>query len=482
MELVDTNIPIIQIPNCKDAPIPDKKGQPIRLIDVYSSLEKKKLIVVDYEDNQKYACVSHSSSNDIYKSNRASKHSISNILEQLLIDMKFNDIKHCWVDAICINQSSDEELDKQIKSMAHIYYQSHITIIYTKPIGRRQEFLTDDCKIGKWFERVWTIQESMFCSTAKIAVCYEDSTQLSKYIKPADWYIATRKLLDKNILHTKTAKDRMNIATQMAILNTSFGNMMINSKNRYNLDADIVIEMAKRDCEYDTDRINGISSALSGVNLWFRQSKDKHKLYEATGKLMEQCNEQLRAFLLCCPQLETTHKSWIPTLTQRLSFALFFKSANNVENCVIKEDKLTIKTITPGIYGLMGICIGTLNIFNINLSGVYYEGIISEKGELFVGSDSNNDLVGEINIKYVSNNSNNSLFCVILCLPISFCEKSDEEGNRKWCNMIVIDIYNNRKFGTLRILTDNYKPTVGCFNVGKHAFPQRPTCEYTINN
>jgi len=478
MELVDTNISIIQIPNCKNAPIPDNKGQPIRLIDVCSSLEKAELIVVNYEDNQKYACVSHSSSDDIYESNRASEHGISNILKQLLEDMKLNDIKQCWVDAICIDQSSDEELDKQIKSMAHIYYKSHITVIYTKPIGCRQKFLTDDCKIGKWFERVWTIQESMFCSTAKIA-CYEDSTQLSKYVEPADWYIATRKLLDEKVLHTKTAKDRMNIATQMAILNTSFGNMMIDSKNRYNLDADIVIEMAKRNCKYDTDRINGISSALSGVNLWFRQSTDKRKLYEATGKLMEQCNERLCAFLLCCPQFEKTHKSWIPTLTQRLSFALFFKSANNVEKCVIKEDKLTIKTITPGIYGLMGICVGRLNIFNINLSSVYYEGMISEKGELFVGSDSNDDLVGEINMGYVSNNS---LFCVILCLPISFCDKSDEEGNRKWCSMIVIDISNNRKFGTLRILTDNYKPTVGCFNVGKHAFPQQPTCEYTINN
>jgi hypothetical protein len=477
MELVDTNIPIIQIPNCKNAPIPDNKGKPIRLIDVCSSLEKSKLIVVDYEDNQKYACVSHSSSDDIYESYHASEHGISNILKQLLEDMKYNEIKHCWVDAICINQSSNDELDKQIKSMAHIYYKSCITVIYTKPIGCRQDFLTDDCKIGKWFERVWTIQESMFCRKPLIA-CYKDSVQLSEYVQPADWYTATRKLLDEKVLQTRTMEDRMNVATNMAILNTSFGNMMIDL-NRDNLDADIVIEMAKRNCKYDTDRINGISSALSGVNLWFRQSTNKHELYEATGKLMEQCNEQLRAFLLCCPQLEKTHKSWIPTLTQRLSFALFFKSANNVESCVIKEDKLTIKTVTPGIYGLMGICVGKLDIFNINLSGVYYEGIISKKGELFIGSDGNDDLVGEINMGYVSNNS---LFCVILCLPISFCDKSDDEGNRKWCNMIIINLRNNQKFGTLRILTDNYKPTVGCFKIGKHAFPQNPTCEYTLNN
>jgi hypothetical protein len=127
----------------------------------------------------------------------------------------------------------------------------------------------------------------------------------------------------------------------------------------------------------------------------------------------------------------------------------------------------------------MGICVGKLDIFNINLSGVYYEGIISKKGELFIGSDGNDDLVGEINMGYVSNNS---LFCVILCLPISFCDKSDDEGNRKWCNMIIINLRNNQKFGTLRILTDNYKPTVGCFKIGKHAFPQNPTCEYTLNN
>lgn len=85
-----------------------------------------------------------------------------------------------WVDAVCINQSDDDEKMKQIVMMGKIYSTASHTVIYLGPLeaqddNKWRDWVSVDLSVAKfstematyvlereWFQRVWVFQELIF--------------------------------------------------------------------------------------------------------------------------------------------------------------------------------------------------------------------------------------------------------------------------------------------------------------------------------
>ena len=59
-----------------------------------------------------------------------------------------------WADALCINQTDDEEKSQQVRQMGLVYETARQTIICLGEDG-----VTEDLFTRPWFSRVWTRQE-----------------------------------------------------------------------------------------------------------------------------------------------------------------------------------------------------------------------------------------------------------------------------------------------------------------------------------
>lgn len=68
-----------------------------------------------------------------------------------------------WFDALCINQTDDDEKSHEIPRMGAYYRLSAGCYITTHGIGTELGFKAADFKepVPRWFTRVWTIQESI---------------------------------------------------------------------------------------------------------------------------------------------------------------------------------------------------------------------------------------------------------------------------------------------------------------------------------
>lgn len=64
-------------------------------------------------------------------------------------------LKYLWVDALCIFQDSEVDKVKEIRKMAHIYQQAHVTIAAGNAKSVQDGFLyapADPMKNGRWIE------------------------------------------------------------------------------------------------------------------------------------------------------------------------------------------------------------------------------------------------------------------------------------------------------------------------------------------
>lgn len=73
-------------------------------------------------------------------------------------------VLYAWVDNLCIDQRSVEGREEREQEMAdmHIFYaKAESTIIFPHGLGHFRPEVGDDLDPGKWFDRVWTLQELM---------------------------------------------------------------------------------------------------------------------------------------------------------------------------------------------------------------------------------------------------------------------------------------------------------------------------------
>lgn len=492
--VVDLKIPIINIEH-KEAIMPSSRGTPIRLIDVEESFLRDSVVTVCYRFDMEYTSVSHPSSSNIMEISYgcAKMHGTyeqkleryvtslgglneSRELKHLLNDMIAHRVHYCWIDALCIDQSNDEEVSPQILSMASIYNIAKQTVVYTRYIGATQNILDREDMLGRWFSRVWTFQEAVFCRNPLVAV---SSNTITKYIDAKEWYIQARKILNHKVLPALGTLKLRNVARQMSRLNTAFGHLCGPASGVIILESDVIIETADRECKYHVDRINGIIGSLSVSNIGksFQRSEEINDLYYATEQLMENCDYKLRAFMLCCPRLQILpgrFKSWLPTMGKRLKLSVLYKNPDAVIECVVDhENTIILKTHLPHIGCIVriedrmpkGMCtckitVGAGSLHNTkSRRGVHTyvgdaifdlecesRGCVVSDNELIATLDTG----GIIDNRHVDNHA-----CMV---PICFNDMPQERGDMKRCNALLLsgDGSTLRKAGILSIPTTMY--------------------------
>jgi hypothetical protein len=104
-----------------------------------------------------------------------------NITEEQLKDTRefllAQGIRYAWVDNLCIDQRDEEgkeEKEREIKDMHIFYTKAKSTIIFPHGLGCFLHEVDDNLNPGKWFERVWTLQELMKSKKPMFAVLRDD--------------------------------------------------------------------------------------------------------------------------------------------------------------------------------------------------------------------------------------------------------------------------------------------------------------------
>ncbi|KAH0534098.1 hypothetical protein FGG08_007307 [Glutinoglossum americanum] len=99
--------------------------------------------------------------------------------------------RNLWVDAVCINQASDQEKNHQVRQMHDIYSSASKVLIWLgksdKDIEQAMEFLQDSKEIrderekplvglrkmfsSPWWSRMWVVQEVVVARTEPLVIC-----------------------------------------------------------------------------------------------------------------------------------------------------------------------------------------------------------------------------------------------------------------------------------------------------------------------
>jgi hypothetical protein len=425
------------------------EGNPVRLIDAAKSLLLDKVVTENYI-GQKYSAVSHVWNGSIMQINLRCENSVNYAAElerktanlkklyniwRLLRDMVENGIRYVWIDALCINQSNENEVRGQMLVMANIYNKSFKTIIYMRKIGSNQSILNDEGKVGDWPTRVWTLQEAIYCRNPLVAMT--TSNGHTKYVSMHEWYPKARSLLRCYLSeNTSTSYNKLHaseisgipykVCHEMNKVNTCACFTMPKAKIPVH---EIFVQTSSRECEVPADRINGILGKLRNVTTAFDR---REKLYIAVKSVMINCEKDVRVFLLCCSQEYNLPKSWIPTLDRKIIVPRDFNSYTNIVSCIINNnDNIEMHICCRAIRG-------KLNLYKkLSQQTCPYEIYVQEQ-ELYKGKvhvDNNGGfthkmyIAGEISLGCVQQIGHHDMSFDVVFIPINI---------EKHCKAIIV--------------------------------------------
>lgn len=100
-------------------------------------------------------------------------------LRELLKLLEADGVKEIWIDALCINQASAHEKNREIPNMGAYYSQSKGCYVSTHGIGGGYKLLGSDSSLPKWFSRVWILQE--FLLSKDLTFIVEGLDELTKW-------------------------------------------------------------------------------------------------------------------------------------------------------------------------------------------------------------------------------------------------------------------------------------------------------------
>ncbi|KAE8447289.1 hypothetical protein EG329_010847 [Mollisiaceae sp. DMI_Dod_QoI] len=148
------------------------KTAEVRCSLVHTTLSQCEYDVIDHYTALSYVWGDASILNSIWVNDRPLK--ITTNLHDALLHMRDATRElRLWADAICINQTNDEEKNRQVSMMGKIYSMADHTIIFLgvpedddwSPDARRNHINPTQVReiiLRPWFRRVWTFQELVF--------------------------------------------------------------------------------------------------------------------------------------------------------------------------------------------------------------------------------------------------------------------------------------------------------------------------------
>jgi hypothetical protein len=405
---VNVGIPIIGSSFAEPLQIPAiiHPGAPIRLVDVKQSLCLNAVSLRLYKGSEAmpYAAISHTWSEKLRRLSREAAYmesaaprseergrygqalylatrGLAPSISILLWDAASAGFEYIWIDSLCVNQADSEEVSKQMGVMAAIYAGAEAVLIYTSPIGEVQGILEPEGLLGRWFERTWTMQETIFSRRLLFMVSWEVvksvgtalearlwmykgsvlplqqsmyiSSTSSVLVKPADWYLRLRnKALCRisNLPRGPELHDKLLVlARSMASANQVLGSLRCPQRHL----SDMIIEVSARQCEKFLDRVNYLLAFFPGPTRHFaRGTNAREALHEAASHLPK----EVIAFLCCCPIFSggaSQRPLWTPDLSERQTIARFF-TRPLVEAAVVNSDGSVTLQLPPYIQALPG--------------------------------------------------------------------------------------------------------------------------------
>jgi hypothetical protein len=405
---VNVGIPIVRSFSAEPLQTPAiiHQGAPIRLVDVKQSL---RLIAVSLSlftspEVMPYAAISHTWSREMRRLSREASYiesaaprseerepygqalylatrGLAPSISTLLWDAASAGFRYIWIDSLCLNQADSEEVSKQMGVMAAIYAGAQPVLIYTNPIGGVHRILSPEGQLGQWFDRAWTMQETIFARRVLFMVNWElmkssgtaqlearlwmykrsalpvqqsmyISSKLSAPVMPAIWYLWLRNEALCRMTRGPKLNDKLLVlARSMAIANKVLGSL--DGPQRHAHLSDMIIEVCDRQCENLLDRVNYLLAFLPGLTRHFaRGTNAREALHEAASHLPK----EVIAFLCCCPISSgggLQRPLWTPDLSGRQTVATFYKRPL-VEGAVVNSDGSVTLQLPPYSRALLG--------------------------------------------------------------------------------------------------------------------------------